>query len=131
MSYDITLYDRDFLISALERRLGDWTTAPAIPADVRAAIAAETVLSGFKATQQDPRFVAFAAAQGHTVADEYTLDSVDCLATLMVFPGSVAFAIPSSPRATSSIKHCTHMARSFASKFHLGCYDPQSGEVTA
>jgi hypothetical protein len=131
MTYDITLYKRSFLTSALERRLGDWTGAPELPPDVRSAVTTEAVRVGFRLVPQDPRFVAFAAAQGHTVADEYVLDTADNLATLTVFPNSMAFAIPSSPRATSSITRCVQLAHGFASSFQLGCYDPQTGEAIA
>lgn len=131
MTYDITLYEPAFLTSALEQRLGDWTKAPEIPANVRTTIAAESVRMGFKVVPQDPRFVAFSAAQGHTVAEEYILDIADCLATLMLFTNSVTFAIPPSARAMSSIARCTQLARGFASAFQLGCYDQQRGEVIA
>lgn len=131
MTYDITLYERRFLASALERRLGDWTGAPELPAQVRSAITTEAVRVGFRLVPQDPGFVAFAAAQGHAVADEYVLDTADSLATLTVFPNSVAFAIPSSPRAMSSIDRCIQLAHGFASALQLGCYDPQTGEAIA
>jgi hypothetical protein len=129
MSYDITLYERAFLTYALERSLGDWTTAPMIPDSVRSAIMSAAVDVGFRNVPQDPHFVAFAAAQGHLVAPEYVLDTADYLATLMVFPNSVAFTIPSSARARLSIERCSQLARSFAASHQLGCFDPQIGEV--
>jgi hypothetical protein len=130
MSYDITLYERAFLTSALERSLGDWTTAPMLPDSVRSAIMLAAVDIGFRSVPQDPRFVAFAVSQGQPVADEYVLDTADCLATLMVFRNSVAFTIPPSARAMLSIERCSQLARSFAASHQLGCFDPQTGEVS-
>lgn len=129
MSYDISLYRRDFLEQAITERLGDWTAAPAIDDFVVRDIVSEAQRIGFRGVPQDPRFVAFAAAQGHTVADEFTLDTSDVLAQLMVFKGAVTFSIPYSNRASSSISSCLELARSLAAKHGLGLYDPQSGEV--
>jgi hypothetical protein len=131
MTYDIALYERRFLASALERRLGDWTRAPELPPEVRNAVTTEAARIGFRLVPQDPGFVAYAAAQGHAVADEYVLDTANCLATLTVFSNSVAFAIPSSPRAMSAIAQCVQLAHWFASSLQLGCYDPQTGEAIA
>ena len=129
MSYDISLYERDFLESALTQQLGDWRGAPALGVNVAHDIASEAARLGFRGVPQDPRFVAFAAAQGHAVADEYALDSPEVLAQLMVFENSVAFLIPSSDRALKSISWCLETVRAMASKHGLGFYDPQTGEA--
>lgn len=129
MSYDINLYERDFLQGALVQQLGDWTNAPALNEGAARDIVSEAVRIGFKGVPQDPGFVAFAASQGHAVADEYLLDTGELLAQLMVFENSVSFSIPSSNRASRSISLCLDMARTQASKHGLGLYDPQTGEA--
>ncbi len=129
MSYDINLYDRNFLERALTRQLGDWRGAPALDDGVARDIALEATRLGFQRVAQDPRFAAFAAAQGHAVADEYTLDSTDVLAQLMVFRNSVTFSIPSSNRALQSISWCHQTARAMAAKHGLGLYESQTGEA--
>lgn len=113
MSYDICLYDREFLITALATGLGDWTRAPAI--DPAALEAARSTLMAEGFIRHDTPF-----------GEEWNIDTESVLAQVSVFPGEVAFAIPYSERADRSIALCRRVAQALVDRFNLGYHDPQS-----
>jgi hypothetical protein len=120
MSYDISLYDREFLKNALETGLGDWTNAPAIPREAAESLIALALSVGF--IEDDIR------QHGSTPDREFTIDTATCLAQLNVFSGELAFSIPYSDRADESIGLCARLAKTVARVHKLGYNDPQSDD---
>lgn len=130
MSYDITLYRRDFLKRAIETNLGDWTGADPIPDDAIQALIAAVEAAGFIRSQVDQGFTDFAKQEGFDPGIEFNLDTQTLLAQLTVFPGEVAFSIPySGPRTEASVDFCGQIARRLAAEHELGFNDPQIGEA--
>lgn len=130
MSYDITLYRRDFLKRAIEANLGDWSGADPIPDDAMRALIAAVEAAGFIRSPVDPGFTDFAKQEGFDPGMEFNLDTPTLLAQLTVFPGEVAFSIPySDPRTHASVDFCNQIARRLAAEHELGFNDPQIGEA--
>jgi hypothetical protein len=113
MSYDISLFDQEFLQRALAEGLGNWMGAP--PISTTALDALRSMLSA----------EGFAREQGSS-GEHWAIDSDAVLAEVTVFPGQVAFSIPFSSKAEKSLRLCEHIARATSSQHGLGYYDPQS-----
>jgi hypothetical protein len=128
VSYDILLYERDFLCHALQQSLGDWTTAPALPEKARERLTSLVISSGFIERPADPGFVAFARSQGHKVGREFALTSAERSAEFTLFESSGSFSVPAGPTAVESVAFCAELARRAAREAQLGVYDPQTGE---
>jgi hypothetical protein len=129
MSYDITLYRRDFLKRAIEDNLGDWTGADPIPVEVMHALLISVEAAGFVRGPTDAAFADFARQEGFAPGAEFVLDTPALLAQLTIFPGEVAFSIPYGPRSDASVDFCIQTARRVAAERALGFYDPQVGEA--
>lgn len=129
MSYDLLLYQREFLHGALETSLGDWTKAPPIDDSALHNSIALLESHGFIHAPIDPKLEAFMVSQGHMPGRELNLDTPAHLAQFTVFPNSMAFSIPASPRSAASIDVCLNFARMVAKTFGLGLFDPQTGLV--
>ena len=125
MSYDISLYRRDFLKRAMESGLGDWTDADPIPDDTIPALIAAIEAAGF---------VRFAGHKPYSKEGwgpwiEFTLDTPTMVAQVTVFPGEIGFNIPYGDLAGPSIEFCIQMASRLAIEHGLGFYDPQIPEA--
>ncbi len=129
MSYDVTLYHRDFLKRAIESNLGDWTGADPVPEEAKRALLAVAEGAGFVRCPADEAFNDFARQEGFTPGAELILDTPALLAQLMIFDGEMAFSIPYGPRSTASVDLCIQIARRVAQEQRLGFYDPQVGEA--
>ncbi|MEQ1841317.1 MAG: hypothetical protein ABL994_12980 [Verrucomicrobiales bacterium] len=129
MSYDISLYRRDFLKRAIESNLGDWTSADSIPASVIESIVSTAEQQGFAREPVDDAFVAFCRQEGFKPGLEFTTDTPTLLAQLSILPGQIAFSIPYGDRATASVDFCVRFARYLATTHDLGFHDPQEGEA--
>ena len=127
MSYDIGLYDREFLKRAVEANLGDWTGADGISEEAVQLLITAAVAKGFKAVSLDEQFVAFLREQGAVPHREFELDTPSLLAQLTIHTGEIGFSIPFGPRAAESIDICSRIARNVASESGLGIYDAQVG----
>lgn len=129
MSYNIDLYDRDFLRRSIAEQSGDWTNAVPISLEVVKAVTDACVAVGFQAEHHPPEFVEFLRNQGVTPSQDFALQTPTISARMSIFPGSISFVVEASPVAMASIEYCSGIARKFASDFNLGYYDGQSGEV--
>jgi hypothetical protein len=129
MSYDVSLYHRDFLKRAIESNLGDWTGPDPIPDSVITSIVSTAEQQGFAREPADEDFVAFCRQDGFEPGIEFTADTPTLLAQLSIFPGQVAFSIPYGDRATASVDFCVRFARYLAMTHDLGFHDPQEGEA--
>ncbi len=112
MSYDISLYTKNFLEYALRNELGDWTQAEPIP-----QVAVDAVIEAARAEGFVP--------EGAEPARSFTLDSEAAQAELHIHAGEIAFAIPYGTRAQASIELCTRVAKAVARQHGLGFWDPQ------
>ena len=129
MSYNIDLYDRDFLRRSIAEHSGDWTNADPIPRDMIDAVTHACVAAGFLAEPHPPGLVEFMRNQGVTPSQDFALMTSTMSARMSVFPGSISFVVEASPVALASIEYCSNIARKLAADFSLGYYDGQSGEV--
>lgn len=127
MSYDISLYDRNFLKRAIETHLGDWTGADPIPKEAVLFLITVAAAEGFKPVPLNEDFAAFVREQGAEPSQDYQLSTPELLAQLVIHAGEMAFTIPYGPRAEASIVLCAGIARRVASECGLGFYDPQEG----
>ena len=126
MSYDINLFDRQFLQQAIESGLGDWTGAPPIPEDAVQALISLAVAEGFCFVPINPSFATFMDTQGVVPAREYEINTLTLLARMSIHLGQISFAIQYDPRAIASIDACTRIAQKVASEYGLGYHDPQA-----
>jgi len=129
MSYDIELYNRDFLGRSVAEQSGDWTNADPIAIAVVKAVTDACIAAGFKAELHPPGFVEFLRQQGIEPSQDFKLLTSTISAQMSIFAGSISFAVEESPVALASIEYCSNLARKLASDFSLGYYDGQSGEV--
>jgi hypothetical protein len=129
MSYNIVLYNRDFLRRSIAEQSGDWTNADAISRELVEAITNACVAEGFQAELHPPGFVEFLRNQGVTPSQDFALLTSTMSARMSIFPGSISFVVEASPVALASIEYCSDIARKLATEFNLGYYDGQSGEV--
>jgi hypothetical protein len=129
MSYDVSLFRRDFLKRALESNLGDWTGADPIPEPVIDSLISVAERESFVRAPVDDAFMAFSRQEGFEPGVEFMIDSPTLLAQLTVFPGQVCFSIPYGPRADASIDFCVHLAKRMAVEHNLGFHDPQEDEA--
>jgi hypothetical protein len=129
MSYDIELYNRDFLKRSIAEQSGDWTNADPISREVVEAITDACVAAGFRAELHPPGFVEFLHSQGVTQSQDFALLTSAISARMSIYTGSISFVIEASPVAVASIEYCSNVARKIAADFKLGYYDRQSGEA--
>jgi len=129
MSYNIDLYDRDFLRRSIAEQSGDWTNADPLSKELIEAITEACVDAGFKPELHPPGFVEFLRHQGIMPSEDFALQTPTMSARISIFPGSISFVVQASPVTPASIEYCSNIARKLASDFNLGYYDGQSGEV--
>lgn len=126
MSYDISLYDADFLERAIREGLGDWTSSPMVGEAAAATFRQALQEAGFHTTPHDPSFVDFLRSLGKTPSEEWLREDDEIVAQASLFPGSFVLAIPFTPCAMPSIELCRSIARAVAADTGLAVHDPQS-----
>lgn len=129
MSYDINLYDKKFLMRALEKELEDWTGADAISTEAKERAIAAAQKAGFERQQPDAGFAKYMAKEELPLAPEWLLETESTRAQLTVFNGLISFSVPISPKAKASIELCVDLARKITTECGLAYHDPQSGAV--
>ena len=127
MTYDISLYDKDFLKRALEINLGHWRGAPEIDTDVIASIVSSAKAFGFVESPLNPQMIEFMKQQGHTPGREFTLDKEGMRAQLVVFPASITISIVSTANFLETYNACSGLAKQWGNAHGLGYCDPQVG----
>ncbi|WP_338759176.1 hypothetical protein [Massilia sp. METH4] len=73
MSYNIDLYDRDFLRGSIAEKSGDLTNADPIPMPIVEAIADACIAAGFRAELHPPEFIKFLRHQGVLPSRDFAL----------------------------------------------------------
>lgn len=129
MSYNIELYNRDFLKRSIAEQPGDWTNADPISRELVEAVTDACIAAGFRAELHPPGFVEFLHSQGVTPSQDFALLTSTISARMSIFSGSISFVVEASPVALASIEYCSNVARKLAADFNLGYYDGQSGEA--
>ena len=117
MSYDIYLYEKEFLIRAIKENLGDWTNADPIPEDALTAINYDLITKGYR------------LSSGSSTGKEYIHPNSKWGLQVSVFAGEIAFSIPYWDDADAAIATAVKHAKEMAKSAGLAYYDPQEGEV--
>jgi hypothetical protein len=117
MSYDIYLYDKQFLCRAIEQDLGDWTNANPIGDEALNEIRSRVAAKGYLLESDG------AACQ------EYIHPNEKWAIQVSIFKGEVSFSIPYWDNADSAISAARADAKELATATGLGFYDPQVGEA--
>ena len=113
MSYDIYLYEKEFLDRALAEDLGDWTGADPIPAEKLQLIRDRLTSKGY-VTEDGREFGHPNSKWGLQVA---------------LFSGEVSFSIPYWDDVATAVEAARADAMELATIANLGFYDPQIGET--
>jgi hypothetical protein len=113
MSYDIYLYDRQFLKRALDEDLDDWSDAAPISKARLDLIRARLQAKGY--IDQDN--------------DEYAHPNEKWGTQVCIYSGEIAFDIPYWNDADAAIEAASADALELAQLAELGYYDPQIDEV--
>jgi hypothetical protein len=129
MSYDISLYEPNFLRSAVASNLGDWRAAPALNTETKNAIVHAAQSEGFVATPHLPGFVEFMQSQGATPSSDFRLTTPQLNLALQLFESSVVLAVHPSAVASASASFARSFGKRLAKELGLGFYDPQVGEM--
>lgn len=117
MSYDIGLYDKQFLKKAIAEDLGDMTIAPQFSAAQLAAIKERVVAWGYSVESD---------GAGCT---EFIHPTESWGLQVSVFKTEVSFSVPYWKDAQAAIAQAKSDARRLAQEFDLGLTDPQDGET--
>ena len=115
MSYDIGLYEKQFLKEAIERDLGDWTNATVIPTTIREAVVERLKSLGYKL-----EFTSDTCQEWIHPKEEWGLQ-------VSVFNSEIAFSIPYWDDWENAVMEADGLARKIAEEFGLGMHDPQNG----
>ena len=113
MSYDIGLYDKQFLKRALDESLGDWTCADPFPNDKLRVVRERLKAMGYR-TLNGIEFEHSNATWGLQVS---------------IFAGEISFCVPYWDDAKAAVGVARADALELAKDADLGFYDPQSGEA--
>lgn len=113
MSYDINLFEKQFLQRALDEDLGDWTDADSIPEHKLALIRDRLKAIGYHAVDDD----------------EFEHANSKWGLQVTLFGGEVSFTIPYWDDAAAAIEVARADAMELATAASLGFYDPQTGEA--
>ncbi len=111
MSYDIELYEKNFLKKALEENMGDWTKADPITSSIIKEIKSYLISNNYQDTQ-----------------DGFEKTINNCPIQVSIFDNSIAFNIPYCENCEDSISIAIEDAKTLAKKYNLGLYDPQNDE---
>jgi hypothetical protein len=113
MSYDIGLYEKRFLLRALQENLRDWTGADAIPLEKLRLVHERLKAKGYVALSQS-ELEHSNPARGLQVS---------------IFTGEVSFSLPYWDEVDAPIAVARADALELAMETNLAFYDPQTGEV--
>lgn len=136
MSYDISLYEKDFYKRAISQSRGDWTNAPALPQAVLKAIRSDAVRLGFQTDSPDfydgeALLLEGSGDEDDDYDDEYGDDDDDVhfdpVAMLTLSTNHVSLTIPYGDEAEDTVDRCLKMARTWADTHGLALHDPQDG----
>ena len=116
MSYDIDLYDRQFLRRAIEQQLGDWTGADPLPSRTTDAAVAWLLARGYVTESEHTRL-------GHSFVHSNASWGVQA----GVFRNCIAFTVPYWDDAAAAITAVKTDAIELAEFTHLAVHDPQTG----
>lgn len=119
MSYEISLYHREFLDRAIRDQLGDWTGADSIPETSRELATNFLLERGY--TQQRYPWQTDCQTYQHPVLKEQL--------EVTVFDGCISFAIQFSANALDTVRIATETAIELGRLVGLAVYDPQDGRV--
>jgi hypothetical protein len=129
MTYDVSLYEPNFLRSAVASSLGDWRAAPALSKTAKDAIVQAAQSEGFVATPHPSEFAEFMRSQGVTPSSDFRLTTPQLSLALQLFENSVVLAVHSSAVASASVSFARAFGQRLGKELGLGFYDPQVGEV--
>ena len=116
MSYEISLYRREFLDRAIREQLGDWTGADPIPEPSRLQAAT------------------FFEQRGY-VEESYPWSTGRCFkqpsqpVEATIYIGCISFAVHHSEQGLAALEAAKHEARALGQLLDLAAYDPQEGQI--
>jgi hypothetical protein len=117
MSYDIDLYERQFLKRAIDEQLGDWTNADPISSDSLSLVRQWLIRRGY---------VIDFEREGYC---ELLHPNKDWGLQVSLCQGQVGFTVPYWDDVERAIEVAQRDAREIAAMANLGYYDSQIGEV--
>ena len=117
MSYDIGLYQPDFLKRALAEGLGDLTDADPIAEQTLATVHQQLEEKGYVVESQSD------------LCCELIHPNSSWGLQVSIFGGEVTFSVPFGDEADQAIEVARRDAREIATLARLGYHDPQTGEV--
>lgn len=119
MSYDIALYDRSFLRTAIDEDLGDYTSAPKLPAETLGSIKERLLNLGYTVETESK------------LCTEFVHPNQGWGLQVTVFSSEIAFSIPYWDDAGAAIAVAKVHARKLATEYGLGLTVQQDGETIA
>lgn len=117
MSYQVFLYDKEFLRKAIEHDIGDYSAAPMFPTELIEAIRQRLISFGYSVETESKSCTEFIHQN-----ERWGLQA-------SVYSGEIAFSIPYWDDAVSAIIEAKEHAQALAREFDLGLTDQQDGEV--
>jgi hypothetical protein len=131
MSYEVSLYDRAYLLDALANGLGDWSASPSLRPDAVETVIRTAMSFGFIAVSHPPGFIEYLLAQGVIPSRSYVLNNHQYSAELQIYRGSVVFLVSSDfpEKCNASVELVRKIGSHVAGELDLGFIDPQSGEA--
>jgi hypothetical protein len=119
MSYEISLYRRDFLDRAIREQLGDWTNAGSLSEVSRELAKAFLQQRGY--TEQNYPWQSNCQTYQHPEFKEQV--------EVTIFNGCISFAIQYSERANEAVTLSIESAKELGSLIDLAVYDPQDARI--
>lgn len=119
MSYDIALYDRSFLRTAIDEDLGDYTAAPKLSAETLSSIKERLLKLGYTVEAESE------------LCTELIHPNQEWGLQVSVFSSEITFLIPYWDDADAAIAVAKDHARKLATEFDLGLTNQQDGETIA
>jgi len=119
MSYEISLYRREFLDRAIREQLGDWTGADPIPEESRHEATAFLLNRGY--TEQNYPWQTDCQTYQHPELKEHL--------EVTVFDGCISVAIQYSGDAVDTVNMAIETAKELGRLIELAVYDPQDGRI--
>ena len=119
MSYEISLYRRDFLDRAISEQLGDWTNAEPLSEESRELAVKFLQRRGY--TEQNYPWQSNCQTYQHPEFKEQV--------EVTIFDGCISFAIQYSDRAVEAVNLSIESAKELGSLIDLAVYDPQDTRI--
>jgi len=131
MSYEVSLYERDFLLHAIANGLGDWSNSPALRAEAIETVIRAAASVGFVPTSHPPGLLEYLLAQGDSPSQDFVLNNQQYSAELQIFRGSIVFIVSTEfpEKSDASVRLVREMGINMAKELDLGFIDPQIGEA--